>query len=374
MWRASRITPTSTLKHKLAYLRAGTLPAQTGSLHDKWYVNFYPGLPGKTSLEKLLRLNASKPLLVGFLQCISLAVGISAICILTMSMTAQNKVDIHNSSLQGDWPPQRRLQRWLKEGCSGVVRFVAMVMIFGLMMGVMPEAIALNLLPAPAEEPGTTPIETISWSSTANRYRDRLGEEVSFFCPPNGVENRIWGSDVYADQSSICTAAVHAGLITLDAGGAIAIHIHPGQDSYPGSTQNEVASGDLGPWPGSFTFTTLRDAVAGVMITSDGTPIALQIAAWETTAEAFASQVNQVFAVYCPGNGTGANVWGSDIYRDASSICTAGVHAGKITTQTGGAIAFKMVAPMPFYIGNTRHGITSRHWQGGRSSFQFLPE
>lgn len=284
---------------------------------------------------------------------------------------------VHISSVKPNGHLQQQLQRWLKDIRDGFIRWVVRVMMMGLFMGSVvmggaPTAIALDLLPAPAELPETTPIETISWSFTANRYRDRLGDEVSFFCPPNGAANRVWGSDVYADQSSICTAAVHAGLITLDEGGAIAIRIHPGQDTYRGSTQNEITSGDFGQWPGSFTFTTLRDAVAGVMVIADGTPVALQIATWDTTGAAFASQVNQVFAVYCPANGTIADVWGSDIYRDASSVCTAAVHAGKFTTQMGGAIAFKVVPPMPFYIGNTRNGITSRHWQGGRSSFQFL--
>lgn len=253
---------------------------------------------------------------------------------------------------------------------------IALTMMTTLMMvgvpGMVPAAIALDLLPAPPPPPETTPIETISWSFTANRYRDRPGDEVSFFCPSNGVENRVWGSDVYADQSSICTAAVHAGLITLEDGGAIAIRIRPGQNTYRGSTRNEVTSGDFGQWPGSFTFTTLRDAVAGVMVTPDGTPVALQIARWDTTAEPFSRQMNQVFALYCPAGGTLAAVWGSDIYRDASSVCAAAVHAGKLTIRDGGAIAFKVVSPMPFYIGNTRNGITSRHWQGGRSSFQFL--
>ncbi len=263
----------------------------------------------------------------------------------------------------------------LKTVFWGVMRFLAGIVMMAAILGSGElSAIALNLLPAPADRPTTTPIEAISWSLTANRYRDRLGDEVSLFCPPHGVADRVWGSDVYADQSSICTAAVHAGLITLESGGAIAIRILPGQDTYRGSTQNEIAAREFGQWPGSFTFTTLRDAVAGVMVSSDGTPIALQVATWGTTAEAFASQMNHVFAVYCPANGIATDVWGSDIYRDASSVCTAAAHAGRLIPQAGGAIAFKVVAPMPFYIGNTRHGITSRHWQGGRSSFQFLLE
>lgn len=245
-------------------------------------------------------------------------------------------------------------------------------MVVGTTLFFSAPAYAFDHLSSPSTRQETTAIQTITWSFTANRYRDRVGEDIPVFCPPDGVANRIWGSDVYSDQSSICTAAVHAGLITLDEGGAIAIRALPGQESYEGTDQNDLSSSRFGQWPGSFTFTTLRDTVAGVMNIADGAAVPIQIATWQSTAEPFATQLDQILAVYCPANGTVSEVWGSDIYRDASSICTAAVHAGKISTQSGGAIAFKMATNMPFYIGNTRNGITSRHWQGGTSSFQFL--
>lgn len=246
------------------------------------------------------------------------------------------------------------------------------LLVVGATLGFPSSAHAFDHLSPPSIRQETTAIQTITWSFTANRYRDRRGEDIALFCPSSGVANRIWGSDVYSDHSSICTAAVHAGLITLEEGGAIAIRILPGQESYLGTDQNDLSSSGFGQWPGSFTFTTLRDTVAGVMTMADSVAIPLQIATWSSTAEPFAAQLDQILAVYCPANGVVSDVWGSDIYRDASSICTAAVHAGKISTQAGGAIAFKMAANMPFYIGNTRNGITSRHWQGGISSFQFL--
>ncbi|MEM7773644.1 MAG: LCCL domain-containing protein [Cyanobacteria bacterium P01_A01_bin.37] len=247
----------------------------------------------------------------------------------------------------------------------------------GIMMGCPDAAIALDSFPAPPPSPApqlTTDIQTISWAFTANRYRNRIGDDITVFCPENGVANRVWGSDVYSDQSSVCTAAVHAGLITFEAGGAIAIRILPGQEDYVGSTQNDLTSSSFSNWPGSFTFITLRDTVAGVMQPADGVGIPIQIVTWQSTAEPFSAQRDQHFSVYCPAFGTLSEVWGSDIYRDASSICTAAVHAGRMTTQSGGAIAFTTSPAMPFYIGNTRNGITSRHWQGGESSFQFLDE
>jgi hypothetical protein len=266
----------------------------------------------------------------------------------------------------------RRVNHWLRYWMPRMGMMIAALVLLG---GWPQLAIALDLLPPPSittPAASTTDIQTISWAFTANRFRHRIGEDITLFCPAQGVANRVWGSDVYSDQSSVCTAAVHAGLITFDAGGAIAIRILPGQASYQGTSQNDLTSLDFSQWPGSFTFITLRDTVAGVLQQANNQNIAIQIATWQSTAEPFIHQQGQNFSVYCPAFGTASEVWGSDIYRDASSICTAAVHAGLISTQSGGTVAFTTVPAMPFYIGNTRNGITSRHWQNSQASFQFL--
>ena len=64
----------------------------------------------------------------------------------------------------------------------------------------------------------------------------------------------MWGTDTYTDDSSVCIAAVHAGLITEDEGGRVVIEIAPGEESYTGSEANGITSTDYGSWSGSFTF------------------------------------------------------------------------------------------------------------------------
>ena len=64
----------------------------------------------------------------------------------------------------------------------------------------------------------------------------------------------MWGTDVYTDDSSVCSAAVHAGLITVEDGGKVVIEIAPAEEEYKGSDANGVESSDYGPWGGSFTF------------------------------------------------------------------------------------------------------------------------
>ena len=79
---------------------------------------------------------------------------------------------------------------------------------------------------------------------------------IPFVPPAGGTEYPIWGTGIYTDDSSIGTAAVHAGLINFAAGGTVTILILPGQESYIGLTQNGVTSLDWDAYVGSFEFVT----------------------------------------------------------------------------------------------------------------------
>ena len=53
------------------------------------------------------------------------------------------------------------------------------------------------------------------------------------------------GTDVYVASSSICAAAIHAGVIRAG-GGRVAVHVEPGRPAYEGSYRNGVTSDDYG--------------------------------------------------------------------------------------------------------------------------------
>ncbi|MFC9906283.1 LCCL domain-containing protein [Rhodococcus sp. NPDC059968] len=92
-----------------------------------------------------------------------------------------------------------------------------------------------------------------TWSTTAEAFRGQDGGQASFECPAGGTINTVWGSGPYSDDSSVCTAGVHAGVISQQAGGVVVIEISPGLSSYQGSTSNGVTSLDyLKSWYGSF--------------------------------------------------------------------------------------------------------------------------
>ncbi|WP_421785655.1 LCCL domain-containing protein [Hyphobacterium sp.] len=97
--------------------------------------------------------------------------------------------------------------------------------------------------------------QTADWRTTATSLRGRNGEVFAFHCPARGSTRHasVWGSDLYTDDSGICSAAVHAGFLT-DAGGSVWIQIVGRQERYTGSTRYGVSSSNYGGWNGSYRF------------------------------------------------------------------------------------------------------------------------
>jgi hypothetical protein len=96
-------------------------------------------------------------------------------------------------------------------------------------------------------------LEGISWFRRADFYDLEEGP-VTVDCRPDGLAHILWGTDTYTDDSSICTAAAHAGLITLEEGGEVTFAFTEGQDVWPASERNGVTSQEGTQWPRGFEF------------------------------------------------------------------------------------------------------------------------
>jgi hypothetical protein len=102
--------------------------------------------------------------------------------------------------------------------------------------------------------PGNNVMAT-TWTTQANQLGGKDRQRFPLSCPAGGqISGRLWGTDFYTDDSSICTAAVHAGLISVADGGTVTIELRPGLSSYTGSTRHGVTSQNYGSWGGSFVF------------------------------------------------------------------------------------------------------------------------
>ena len=202
-----------------------------------------------------------------------------------------------------------------------------------------------------------------AWTADAMEHRGADGETFDYECPAGGVEDTVWGTETYTDDSSVCTAAVQVGLITLDEGGDVTIEIAPGEDYYPGGIANDIESKPYGTWEGSFTF---PDVEAGsVTFEMAGDP-------WNLGADDLAVPVGMTWELDCEAGGTAdGRVWGSDPYTADSNICTAAVHAGLIDAEAGGTVTFEVIEGPESYEGSEANGVTTDDYGAFDKAFTF---
>jgi hypothetical protein len=195
------------------------------------------------------------------------------------------------------------------------------------------------------------------WGSTAEGLEGANGTLFAFWCPPDGTLGPIWGTSVYTDTSSVCTAAVHVALIRREQGGNVRIAMADGLDEYTGHSLNGVTSQSAGHHSRSFT---IQDLVP----TDLGAP-------WNATAERFRGRIDEVFEFPCPPGVMLLPIWGIDVYTDDSAVCSAAVHAGIITRQDGGTVQIVVRPGLDSYGGTTRNGHRSDAWEAWDGSYRF---
>jgi hypothetical protein len=193
-------------------------------------------------------------------------------------------------------------------------------------------------------------------SDNAAAFRGQVGRRLTFVCPAYfSLAGSVYGTDLYTDDSPVCVAAVHAGVLQRGAAGAVTIVIGAEAPSFRGSRQHEVQSEDYASRYASMQFDT------------GGPPAQID---WVTTAH-FPQEFTGTVVVTCPPNGITSNkIWGTDVYADDSLICVAAVHAGVITLAAGGPVAVTGAPGEASYSSSTNHGITSQRYDAWDASFR----
>ena len=154
--------------------------------------------------------------------------------------------------------------------------------------------------------------------------------------------------------------------VTATSGGAVTLSILPGQPAYPGSNVNGVSTQDHQNGSGSFMFfdtqefaQTVADDIA-VARAEEGKPMKIY---WRFDVEdnLDRTHIGETFTYRCmPDNLVSANVWGTDVYEEDSSVCYAAVHSGLITIEEGGEVTVKIGSGQASYSGSSRNGVSSR--------------
>lgn len=85
-----------------------------------------------------------------------------------------------------------------------------------------------------------------------------IGTTIDVECPAGCSNAAVWGTDTYTTDSSICTAALHAGAISADKGGAVKVSVVKSLPSYKGSERNGVTTRDWSSSWGAKAFTVAK--------------------------------------------------------------------------------------------------------------------
>jgi hypothetical protein len=79
------------------------------------------------------------------------------------------------------------------------------------------------------------------------------GKTYSCACPALADPAPIYGSDVYAEDSGLCTAAVHAGALKQDTAGSVTFQVVASPPVFKGATRNGIKS-EVWPKPAAAAF------------------------------------------------------------------------------------------------------------------------
>jgi hypothetical protein len=172
-------------------------------------------------------------------------------------------------------------------------------------------------------------------------------DRLSCTCSAQAVERGyVYGMNVYRPDSSVCRAALHAGVVDKK-GGWVTVIPETGLTRRGVTSQNRDAS------EGGFSF---ADAP-----TSNDCP---------DNFEAHAGSDDRLSCT-CSAEAVGrGSVYGTDVYRPDSSVCQAALHAGAVGKK-GGQVTVIREAGRETYPAGTRNGVTSQHWSGARAAASF---
>ena len=93
---------------------------------------------------------------------------------------------------------------------------------------------------------------------------------------------------------------------------------------------------------------------------------------WVASAGEYRGQDGLRVAYNCPAGGTLASLWGTGPFTDDSSVCTAGVFLGLITTEGGGRIVIEIAPGQDAYAAGEGHGVAAASYGTWAGSFDIV--
>lgn len=171
-------------------------------------------------------------------------------------------------------------------------------------------------------------------------YRNRVGQTFQFTVTA-ALSGAVWGTDVYTDDSSVASAAIHAGVLRAGETKTVTITILAGQNSYSASTRNSVISSSWGAWAGSYSF-----AGSGAVSTTTATTVPAVAPGFVATTSTLAVGGRLVCPVTLSGSGPFSYRWyrngalipgavSNPYVVDSATAADSGTYAADVTNSIG---------------------------------------
>ncbi len=156
--------------------------------------------------------------------------------------------------------------------------------------------------------PDATVVRVATAPANLVGYRSRVGS-VFQFAVTGTSSGAIWGTDVYTDDSSVATAAVHAGVLAVGETRTVTITLLSGQPNYTASTRNNVNASAGGAWAGSFSFAGAGSVASSASAANVATARPAAAAGFTATTTSLAVGGRLVCPVNVTGGGTYSYRW-----------------------------------------------------------------
>jgi len=171
---------------------------------------------------------------------------------------------------------------------------------------------------------------------------------------------KLWGSDMYTDDSDLETAAVHSGFVQPDETTTVTVKFLPGQKSYPSTSRNGITSYSYGSWDGSYSFISATK------------PPAMEA---PLNLVGFRGNNNEIYTFTVIGSvtvGRVSKLWGDKRYTDDSDPRKAAVHSGCVLPNMTSTITVKILPGQENFPSTTRNGITSTSFGAWVGSYEII--
>lgn len=220
----------------------------------------------------------------------------------------------------------------------------------------------------------TPPPLQASCADNLRALRIEAGDKATVQCPRRCTRQPVWGTDTYSADSSVCAAAVHAGLISASAGGLVEVRASGAEQEFSGTERNGVRSQPWGPWPTSFTLSAASAPAsaadeAPARSRAASMPVRPRRVTCTTQAQDIRGEEGLELVLLCPQDCSAGSVYGTDDYFEGSAICRAAIHAGAITEAQGGVFTMTIGGAKRRFLASDQNGVSSRTWGPWSRSF-----